>query len=220
MVRIFKARAASAPRVAPGTATAGFVECADQAAAALEHAHREAAQILAVAHEEARRLQRETEQRALAAARQSVERELRDEFETRMAAALPALSQAAAALHTATAAHLRDWEQYVLRLAVTIAERVIRRELSRCPDIPPALVREALDLAAGAQRIEVHVHPADYETLGARYVDMGAQLRDSAKLEIIADAAVGRGGCVLRTEFGTIDQQIAGQLARIEEELS
>jgi flagellar biosynthesis/type III secretory pathway protein FliH len=38
--------------------------------------------------------------------------------------------------------------------------------------------------------------------------------------EVVADAAIERGACRVDTRFGTIDQQFAAQLARIEEELS
>ena len=37
--------------------------------------------------------------------------------------------------------------------------------------------------------------------------------------EVIADAAIGQGGCRVETRFGTIDQQFESQLKRIAEEL-
>jgi flagellar biosynthesis/type III secretory pathway protein FliH len=40
-----------------------------------------------------------------------------------------------------------------------------------------------------------------------------------APAEIVADASVAAGGCRVLTEFGEIDQRIASQLSRIEQEL-
>ena len=51
-------------------------------------------------------------------------------------------------------------------MAAAIARRVIRRELTRQPEIPLALVREALELAAGSAQVRIHLNPADHRGAG------------------------------------------------------
>ena len=107
-----------------------------------------------------------------------------------------------------------------MHLATAIAARVIRREVRQQPDITLALVREALDLAAGSPNVRLHLNPEDYKSLGAQVrtlIDAMSALGDA---EVTPDAAIGQGGCRVETRFGTIDQQIESQLTRIEEELA
>jgi flagellar assembly protein FliH len=81
------------------------------------------------------------------------------------------------------------------------------------------LVREALHLAAGNERITIRLHPDDQATLGDRALKLVEELGSLAEVRIVAEPAISRGGCRVDTEFGSIDQQLEAQLARITEEL-
>ena len=107
-----------------------------------------------------------------------------------------------------------------IRLAVSIASRVIRREVERSPEITLTLVREALELAAGSADIQLRLHPGDLSALGPHVTQLAAELARLGKPEIVADASIEPGGCRIDTRHGAIDQQFAAQLARIEQELT
>jgi flagellar biosynthesis/type III secretory pathway protein FliH len=106
-----------------------------------------------------------------------------------------------------------------VKLATAIAARVIRREVMHHPEITLALVRESLELAAGSTHIRLRLHPEDLAQLGGFVERITQELAPAGTTEMVADAAVEQGGCRLETSLGTIDQQFAAQLARIEEEL-
>ncbi len=132
---------------------------------------------------------------------------------------MPALEQAIGEIGQARREWLARWEGQVLRLATGIAEKLIRRELQHDADIPLELLKEALELAAGSRRLRIRLNPADRESLGPAVEQIVARIAALASAEILADAEVSLGGCVVETEHGEIDQRFESQIARICEEL-
>ena len=114
---------------------------------------------------------------------------------------------------------LGRWERSALKVSSAIAERIIRRELVREPQITLDLIADSLRLATGAADITLHVSPSDYENLGTQINRLAETLTQLAPSSVVADPAIAPGGCRIETKFGEIDQQIESQLRRIEEEL-
>jgi len=197
-----------------------FDDMAAKANQYLEKVRAEAAQILVKAQQEAQviRKQAETDGRkaALAAMEQTVEKQLAKQLGT----LLPALRQVVQEIRDAKQAWLTQWENGAVHLATAIAARVIRREVSAHPEITTALAREALELAAGSSQLRIYLNPADHAALGSQVQTLAKELSPLALVEIVADPQITAGGCRVETRFGTIDQQIEAQLARIEEELT
>jgi flagellar assembly protein FliH len=192
-----------------------FDDIAAQAGLQLTQARAEAAEIVARAEAEADSIRRQTEEAGRAAGLQEVEAMVAEQ----MSPVLTALRQAVADLQDAKQQWLSHWESRAVRLAAGIAARVIRRELRADPEITLALVREALELAAGSPTIRVHLNPQDYKLLGAQVRTMIDAMSALGGAEVVSDAAIGPGGTRVETRFGTIDQQIESQLERIEQEL-
>ena len=108
----------------------------------------------------------------------------------------------------------------MIELAAGIAGRILRRELDHDQEITPKLIRETLELAAGDPHVRLHLNPQDHETLRDRLPGIFRDVGTSTTPEIVADSSVGPGGCVVKTEFGEIDQTIEAQLDRIQQELT
>jgi flagellar assembly protein FliH len=193
-----------------------FDDLAAQANRYLEKVRGEAAKIVAQAQQEAAAIRRQAEADGRQAALASVEKVIA----AQLGGVLAALRQAVQEIGDAKQAWLRHWEGSAVHVAALMAKRVIRRELQTQPDVPLALVREALELAAGSSQLRIHLNPADHERIAGQVQALAAELAGLATAEIVADPAVGPGGCRVETKFGVIDQQIESQLARIEEELT
>jgi flagellar assembly protein FliH len=213
---------ANSPESSSRLTAAELVELAAPPAATSPHEDRlrdEAARIIAEAKHQAERLRRE----AIAEGRREGEQAAREELARRhaeqWATLAPAFEKLVAELRDARQAWLDHWEKSAVGLSVAIARRVLRRELTRQPDVALDLVREALELAAGSDRVRVVLSPADHESLGPRVADLAKELSGLGTVEVAADAAISPGGCRVETRFGQIDQQFEAQLARIEEEL-
>jgi flagellar assembly protein FliH len=190
-------------------------DLAVQAGEYLAQVRAEAAAIVARAHSAAGAVRRQAEVEGREAALRNVEAIVAKQ----MATVLPALRQAIAEIGSARQSWLARWEAGAVRLCAAIAERVIRRELSRHPEITLDLVRESLELAAGSSHIRIHLNPEDHKALGAQVRSLVDEMAALGSAEVTADAQITPGGCRVETRFGSIDQQSESQLKRIEEEL-
>lgn len=147
-----------------------------------------------------------------------LERRVAAELEERLASLVPTLEESARQLSRAGREARAAEEAACLRVAVAIAERIIRRELRGSSDIPLALVREALELAGGSPTARLLIHPADEPALRPHLAALLAK-RGARSVEVVADPAITSGGCRVETRHGVIDQQIETQLRRMFEEL-
>jgi flagellar assembly protein FliH len=205
---------------AADTGAFNLEDLGDRATAYLDEARRKAAELVAQAQQEADGIRRAAEESGRAAAVEAAERALDEKLTLQLTTLAPAMREAIDAIHGAKAQWLLHWERTAVHVASAIAGRVIRRELVRAPEITLALVREALDLAAGNARIQLRMHPDDVAALGEQVERLARELARLGQCEIVADPSIEKGGCRLETRFGAIDQQFTAQLARIEEELA
>ena len=197
-----------------------FDEMDRHAATYLDTVRAAAAKIISEAKQQAgdvrKRAERDGHEAAVEAARRILDEKVTRQLET----LLPALRQAVDSLAHARAEWLGAWENNVVHLATAIASRLIRRELSQHPDIPLSFIREALELASGSPQLTLRLHPDDQATLAPHIPLLISQVARQATTQIVADASITAGGCRIDTQFGSIDQQIETQLARIEQELT
>ena len=196
-----------------------FADLSSRADDYLATIRNEAAKIVAEALEQAEKIRRESERAGRKAAEDAIEAILEDKVAKQMKTLRPAIDDLVARLDDARGAWQEHWEQAGIRLAVAIAERIVRRELAQRPDITLDFVREALLLANGSSQVVVKLNPSDYENLGKQAETLAASLSRLASTRVIADSTISVGGCVVSTEFGEIDQRLESQLARIAEEL-
>jgi flagellar biosynthesis/type III secretory pathway protein FliH len=180
----------------------------------------EAAKIVQAAHAEAEQIRRRAEVAGRKAAEVAVEKILDEKVARRMDTLLPALEQLVAQVNDAKGQLLEHWHRSAVHVATAIAQRIVRRQLEREPQITLDLVDEALRLAAGSAEITVHISATDYENLGPQIQRLGESLCQLVPGNVVADAKVTPGGCRVETRLGEVDLQIESQLRRIEEELS
>jgi flagellar assembly protein FliH len=197
-----------------------FDDMATRANAYLDKVRAEASRILETARQEAEVIRQKAEEEGHQAGQLEVAQLVEGQLAQKLTTLLPALRQVIAEIQFAKQAWLGQWEKSSLRVATSIAERLIRRELCETPDIPLTLIREALELAAGSPNLRIYLNPNDHQTLEPRIQALIEEFTSLAETELIPDAQITPGGCRVETRFGVIDQQWETQLKRIEEELS
>jgi flagellar assembly protein FliH len=208
-------RATASGQHAPSVAF-NFDDMAVQANRYLEKVRAEAAEITAKAQQQADGVRVKAEQRGYQAGWQAVEQIVRKQLAT----ALPALKNVIQDIQHAKQTWLSHWEASAVHVAAAIAQRLIRRELTRQPEITLTLIREALELAAGSSQLRIHLNPADHKAIGQQAEMLIGELSTLTTAELVADPEITPGGCRVETRFGVIDQQFEAQLKRIEEELT
>ena len=103
-------------------------------------------------------------------------------------------------------------EEDTIKLAIAIARRVLRRELSIDPDAILGLVKAAFQRLNARETHRLRVSQRDAETLR----DHRARLDLPAKLEISGDASMTPGSAIFETSRGELDASVDSQLAEIE----
>ncbi len=186
----------------------------------LEAIRGEASKIIAAAHREAAKIRKRAEEEGRLAARYELEKIAAADLERKLATLLPALNSAVQQIQEAKQTFLAQWEKSAVRLAGAIAAKLVRGQVERDPQVGWPLIREALEMAAGTPHLRLRLNPLDHAALLPRVETLLKELAPVGEAEIIADAAITRGGCRVETEFCAIDQQFEQQLARIEEELT
>ncbi len=107
---------------------------------------------------------------------------------------------------------IRRTEREVVELSLAIARRVLQREVSLDRELLLAMARVALDRLADVATASIRLHPEDFElTVAAR----GSTTVSSHGVQIVADANVRRGGCLVQSEFGSVDVGISDQIDQL-----
>jgi flagellar biosynthesis/type III secretory pathway protein FliH len=136
---------------------------------------------------------------------------------------LPALAAFASAGQTLLAFEARMIERYtpqLVRLALEIAEKIIGKSVVNDPQITTSILARAEREVGEAKRLRIYLHPADYSALAefaAELVQIGSQR--GRQIEVVAAQDIGRGGCRLETDIGTVDATVPVQLAEIRRQL-
>lgn len=194
-------RSASLPQMAwrswPGGAAAAPGQA--QAASALRAAP------------DAARLEKEAYERGFREGEASGARKSGEQFQ----AAIRAFADSVATLADHKAALCKQAERELAELALAVARRVVCRELALDPGVVLAVVRSCLDELRNAEIYRLRLHPQDVQPVAAY---LNEQRR--ARIEIVPDMEISRGGAVFETSQGRLDARIGTQLEEIERGLA
>ena len=106
---------------------------------------------------------------------------------------------------------IRETEQQMVQLALAIAKRIIRREVTIDHDMTLAMARVALDRLSEHTGATIRLHPDDYAlALGESGESWGGD-----QVTMVADERVSRGGCHIESAFGFIDAGVDAQFDEI-----
>ncbi len=105
---------------------------------------------------------------------------------------------------------MRRSERELVRLSLAMAERIVRREIDIDRDLLAVMARVAIDRLGENAVATIHLHPADFEAALQR-----AGGTQPGSVEMVADVNVPRGGCLVRSAFGSIDAGIDAQMREL-----
>lgn len=106
----------------------------------------------------------------------------------------------------------REAERDVVRLSVAIARRILHRELTVDPAALLGIVKAALERLEAQEVDRLRVHPSDAELLRQHLAEAGL----AERIQLVADARLGRGAAVLETSHGALDASLETQLEEIQ----
>lgn len=197
-----------------------FDDMAERANQYLDQVRAQGAQILDAAHRDAQQITKQAEQQGRDAALRAAEQLLDQKLKQQMHTLMPALNQAIADLEQAKQSWLTHWEKSAVQLACRIAERILKREQQKEPEIAIAMVREALELAAGSSEIQIQMNADDHAALATQVETLTREIARLADTQVVSHPDISPGGCRVLTRYGSIDNRFEAQLQRIERELT
>lgn len=173
---------------------------------------------------EARRILEEAEERAaalLAAAEHERQAKLREGFEQGYEQGAARWAAATRAAQASVRAAMERAREEVLRLALRVAEKILRQRIDEAPESILPMIDEALRSLQGQQQLRVvlRAHPEDRPVLEGRRAHWLDHFPAIASLAIVPDESVGRGGCRLESEHGSVDATIETQVRVVERHL-
>ncbi|MGD0799899.1 MAG: FliH/SctL family protein [Terracidiphilus sp.] len=108
---------------------------------------------------------------------------------------------------------LQTVEQEVVKLALAVAARILRREAQMDPLLLTGAVRVALGQLSGSTQVRLRVPPAELD-LWTEAIALVPNL--AVKPTVTAGEGMRLGDCVIETEMGSVDLGIRAQLGEIE----
>lgn len=112
---------------------------------------------------------------------------------------------------------IKDAESEILRLALRVAEQVIRSEVSLHRDVCLNIISDAISRVSDREQVILRVSHDDVENI-KKYKDRISGIVDGVKsFSVLEDSNVESGGCIIETNLGFVDARISTKLAAIED---
>ncbi|MCC3357474.1 flagellar assembly protein FliH [Bacillus sp. REN16] len=115
--------------------------------------------------------------------------------------------------------YLDSSEEDILRLAITVAEKIIGIQLSEQPAVFSYLVKKALKEVKEHSGITIQLNPRFYQIVIEQKEELTALLGQESNLFVFPNEDLGEVDCVIESSFGKIDASVDTQLSEIKEKL-
>jgi flagellar assembly protein FliH len=179
----------------------------------LQEAQDEAARCLARAQEQAAALTTEAYQQGL---RQG-EEAARQEIIARFSPVLSAFQRVTTEVANLRIAILRQAEEDIITLAFQLTRKILQYEAREHREVLATTLKRALEHVVEQNQVMVRVHHDDLQYATELQQELRLATADIKTLAIQGDASVGRGGCIIESNLGTIDARIEAQFEELEQ---
>jgi flagellar assembly protein FliH len=106
---------------------------------------------------------------------------------------------------------IRETERQMVQLALAIARRVVRREVTIDSELTLTMARVALERLGDSTAVTIRLHPDDFEATCRQREALLA----GSHVTVTPDAAVSRGGCLVQSDFGYVDASVDAQFQEL-----
>lgn len=115
---------------------------------------------------------------------------------------------------------LKESEMQIIDLILLIAKKVVKVISENQKNVVINNALEALRKLKRKSEVIIRVNQADLELTTQHTEKFLEMLENAESITVLEDASVGKGGCVIETDFGSIDARISSQLNEIEQKIS
>jgi flagellar assembly protein FliH len=197
-----------------------------QAGVIVENANKEAARIiedtqkqivtlLAEANEQSKTIKEQAHQDGLAAGRSDAITVVRKELSDNLTQALTLINE----IETERMQRLTSSEPELIKLAVSIAEKIIGEEIELDPVRQLRIIGEALARVTTANMLTIRIHSDDLQVVQDNLALLQSSFSEPKPIKVEEDCNITKGSCFIETDQGNLDARIKSQLDRIMAEL-
>ncbi|MBC7472897.1 MAG: hypothetical protein H7263_01300 [Candidatus Sericytochromatia bacterium] len=120
-------------------------------------------------------------------------------------------------LHVAFPAAVKENEGKLIKIAIRVADALIKDEIVSRPEICVKILDKAIRRVSDLERVLIKVNPLDLDLILPKENYFRGLLSDVQDFIITGHYAIPRGGCLIETNSGTIDGQFQSQLVIVED---
>lgn len=110
-------------------------------------------------------------------------------------------------------------EQEVVQLACSIAEKIVRHEVTQVPDTILEVIHLALRQIKDRSRVIIRVNSRDLDRVRKARAEIASWSEGVKELEFVEEPRVDPGGAIIESTDGVLDARITSQLKEIQTRL-
>ena len=186
-----------------------------EAAIVVEDTQKQTATMLEEAREQSIIIKEQAHQDGLTEGRQEALTIVRQELATNLTQALTLINE----IETERMQRLTSSEPELIKLAVTIAEKIIGEELKLDPVCQLQIIREALARVTTANMLTIRIHPEDLQVVHDNLGLLQSSFNEPKPIKVAEDCNITKGSCFIETDHGNLDARVKSQLERVMAEL-
>ena len=114
---------------------------------------------------------------------------------------------------------LKMSEEVVVRLAVTVARRIVGDAIEINEEVVLETVRRALKHVQEKESLVIRVNPEDLKIVREHRSEWLSIVEGSGSLDVEEDERIRKGGCLVETEAGNVEARIDRQIQTLEKAL-
>jgi flagellar assembly protein FliH len=114
---------------------------------------------------------------------------------------------------------IEESEEQIVRIILLMARKVVKHITAKDQEVVIQNIKASLDRVQGKEQIVIRVNSSDLEMTTEHKEEFIAMIEDLKYIKILEDGRVDRGGCIIETDFGSVDARIASQLEELEDKV-
>lgn len=114
---------------------------------------------------------------------------------------------------------LQDTEQQIVELVILMTRKVVKVITENQKTVVLSNVLAALKKLRTRGKVTIRVNLEDLKLTSERTQDFIKRIENVQDITVLEDSSVDNGGCIVETDFGSIDARISSQLSELENKI-
>lgn len=187
----------------------------EKAAKAIKDAEEEARTLIVLAERKVEDFRKEGLRQGYEEGLKKAEEEMEDKYSRAFEDEAGKLRDFMQGLKDAYADAIKTAEAPLVKLALDIAEKVIKEEAAKSGEVVLANIRDSLQRLTSKVHIVVRVNPDQFDLVDEHKQVLIRAIEGINDFELVADHKVDKGGCIIETPSGNVEARIAKQIKEL-----